>query len=105
MNTRAQELERTISEEAAKLKQAEAELAGIHRSCQHNWGQVVYCPEHIPAYDIPGDPPGTMGVDWRPGCHVNAQTINKWSRTCQLCGLTKKTTETEQHVSHAPIFS
>ncbi|MCX6744869.1 MAG: hypothetical protein NTX82_05075 [Candidatus Parcubacteria bacterium] len=104
MNDRIAELTRTIDDSDTKLKRAREELSRIRSSCLHQWGPVRDCSEYKPAYDIPGDPPGTMGVDWRPGCHVPAQTIEKWQRTCRLCGLTETTTETNQQVTHTPRF-
>lgn len=81
-------------EEASHKKIAEIET--IQRNCTHNWSKPEYTPEHTKAYTIPGDRPGTMGVDWRGPTHVPAQTTKKWTRTCLYCDKKEVTTETNK---------
>ena len=69
-----------------EFNSAKARLEALGRSCRHEWNMTEYCPERIPAHTIPGDPPGTMGVDWRGPCHVPAKIIDHWRRVCQICG-------------------
>lgn len=84
-----------LREEVNRLKKeydsAEKRLEAFERNCRHEWGEIEYCPEHIPAYTIPGDPPGTMGVDWRGPCHVPSETIDRWRRVCRICGRVETT--------------
>jgi hypothetical protein len=86
------------------LKGCKAELASIERQCTHRWSEPAYTPERREAYTIPGDPPGTMGVDWRPACHVPAETIKKWTRTCQECGKVEVTERTTTEKTEHPAF-
>lgn len=77
------------AETRAQLLRDQAEQ--LRRRCPHVWGETKYTPDYQEAYTIPGDPPGTMGVDWRGPCHVPAKTTPKWSRTCTKCGYTQTT--------------
>ena len=90
----AEQLWREILATEERLATLKGQLDRKQRSCQqHQWGKIKYEPIIREAYTIPGDPPGTMGVDWQGPCHVPAQTTHQWSRTCALC--VKK--ETTQH--------
>lgn len=96
--TQASCLTARINDLEDQLATARRELNKIITECNragHKWGEVKYTPKHQPAYTIPGDPIGTMGVDWRGPTHVDAKTIRKWSRTCSECGLTQETTKTK----------
>ncbi len=84
-------------EEAVKyannlLADARAALIIAETACSHQWGKTVWCGEHKEGYTIPGDAPGTMGVDWRGPIYVSPKTIDKWQRTCTLCGKEEFTT-------------
>lgn len=75
------------------------------RACRHDWTIPVYDPVHTEAYTIPGDEPGTMGVDWRGPCHVPAETTPRWTRTCKACGLTDETQQSRAKVTvNEPVF-
>jgi len=74
-----------------------AKLRSARAACQHKWGETRYTPEHKEAYTIPGDPPGTMGVDWRGPTDVPAKTTKKWTRQCESCGLTQTTTQMKEY--------
>jgi hypothetical protein len=89
------ELRKKITSLSTELESAKKELGEIERRCQHDWNDPVYTPEHHEAHRIPGDPPGTMGVDWRGPLDVPAKTIPKWTRTCKRCGMPETTTQTE----------
>ena len=69
------------------------QLAEMERACQHDWTDAEYDPDYQDAYTYPGDPPGTMGVDWRGPVHVPAKTTKRWRRTCTKCGLVQSTTK------------
>ncbi len=93
-----------------KLKQAEAEVnslqSQIHRAeaqCKHQWGPVEYIPVEHPGYTDPGDPVGTMGIDWRGPTYVSSSTEKKWSRTCSLCLRTETTKTTRKKDTYGSV--
>jgi hypothetical protein len=77
-----------------ELQASKRKLEQIYRDCQHQWSRTEYLPEHLEAMTIPGDPAGTMGVDYRGDTHVPAKTIRKWKRVCKECGLEQITERT-----------
>ena len=87
-----------------ELDETERKLVSAVRSCNHRWGAVT--PDHIyhKGYTIPGDPPGTMGVDWRGPCDVAAKTDFRWKRVCQECGEIQYTTRTTETITKTPTF-
>jgi hypothetical protein len=70
----------------------------------HQWGDTIYDPIREEAYTIPGDPPGTMGIDWRGPTPVPAKTTDRWSRTCNRCGRTETTTHFVPSGDRVPKF-
>ena len=97
---RVPELKKTIDALKESLKRAEDELYQIQSVCSHDW-ENKYTPKYNVAYTIPGDPPGTMGVDWRGPTHVPAKTTPMWTRTCKKCGKVETTTRTtSEEVEH-----
>jgi hypothetical protein len=86
MEPKSKNLRVLIERLKSELKKAESELQGYESRCQHNWEKTIYDPIYHKAYTIPGDPPGTMGVDWRGPVYVPAETIDRWRRTCNTCG-------------------
>ena len=97
-----------LRKEIENLKQTIAskreELIASERDCQHRWGETK--PAHIynKAYTIPGDSPGTMGVDFRGPVHVPSSTTKRWKRTCDKCGKIETTTHANQEVIERPSF-
>jgi hypothetical protein len=79
-----------------KAKALREQLVAARDACRHIWGGVKYKPERREGYTIPGDPPGTMGVDWRGAVHVPATTTRRWERTCTACGLAQRTERTRR---------
>ena len=75
-----------------ELHSAKTNLNVHERQCPHDWTSPEYTPERTESYTTPGDPPGTMGVDWRGPVHVPATTKDKWTRRCRKCGKTETTT-------------
>ena len=65
IRTRARNLVAAIETTDRNLSGLKRDLAAIQNSCNHDWSPVKSDPIIREAYDIPGDPPGTMGVDWR----------------------------------------
>lgn len=96
-------LQQEIEQTRNALKSKESQLEHIQRSCQHQWGSVVYAPIHHEAYTVPGDEPGTMGVDFRGPCYVPSETIRQWKRTCSKCNLTQTTQYTKKQTVSGSI--
>ena len=92
---RAQQARQHLNRSQQELDSAQAAVEAIERSCQHQFGKPEYKPDHRPAYTIPGDPPGTMGIDWQGPCHVEAKTTPKWVRQCSVCGKVETTIRTK----------
>ena len=86
-----QNLERAKSSVADLTSQ----LDRIWKHCQHHWGEIKKVEERQPGYTIPGDPPGTMGVDWRGPTYVESKTDVWYERECQNCGKVETTTQTK----------
>lgn len=86
MKQDAQGLRERAKRLTEESRNAQQELERYESRCQHKWGETVYDPIHHKAYTCPGDPPGTMGVDWRGPVYVPAQTEDRWKRECQDCG-------------------
>lgn len=103
MKQNAQNLRERVTKLKGELTEAERELTDMVRNCQHQYGPAVYDPVYTPAYTIPGDPPGTMGVDRQLPCHVPAKTEKKWKRECELCGEVEYTTKSRP-TAHEPVF-
>lgn len=95
---------REMSVAEIAFKEAREAFADFERTCQHVWGETT--PDHIrhDARTIPGDPEGTMGVDWRGPTHVPARTEYRWKRVCRKCGKTEHTTRTKDKVEKIPEF-
>ena len=96
MKPEAQKLRDKETQLKTQYERALQELRAYEADCQHNF-TTVYDPIYHEAYTIPGDPPGTMGVDWRGPVHVPAQTEDRWKRTCGLCGLVEFTKRFEEN--------
>jgi hypothetical protein len=103
LRERVDRLQNELTGAKRKLTGAERELDAMERTCQHQYGPVVYDPVHTKAYTIPGDPPGTMGIDRQLPCHVPASTEERWKRECELCGKVEYTTKT-QPTGREPVF-
>ena len=96
MKSEIDTLHRETEAAERKAKALREQLDAARRACRHSWTEVKYVPEHHEGHTIPGDPPGTMGVDWRGPCYVPATTTRRWERTCTACGLTQRTEATKK---------
>jgi len=85
-----QQYRERIRRAESELKTLRGGLRRLEERCTHKW-EVQYTPHHKAAYTIPGDPVGSMGVDWRGPLDVPAKTIMKWTRTCSVCGMVQTT--------------
>ncbi len=105
MNGEFNSLRYEVDLAARKLEVAKAALAKAESACMHKWSEAQAAHIYHESYTIPGDRPGTMGVDWRGPCHVPSRTDHRWKRTCQACGKEEFTTQVSQQVTHVPKFS
>jgi hypothetical protein len=91
-----------------QLQSKKAQLEREERECRHNSDQSCWMttPDDVckPGYTIPGDPPGTMGIDRRFDVHVPAKTTKRWKRVCKLCGKIEHTTNVTQRTVDSPSF-
>lgn len=92
---KAEATRRAVETARLALETAENEVQRLEASCQHIW-DIKYTPDYREAYTIPGDPPGTMGVDWRGPTYVPAETTKKWTRQCKRCGKLQTTVRTKK---------
>ena len=102
-NKRAGDLRERIIQLELEISQDKEELAEIESRCSHSWGSTTYAPIEHKAYTIPGDKPGTMGVDFRPSMYVPASTQKRWKRVCNHCGKIEYTERT-QPTGQQPVF-
>ena len=93
-----------IQEAERILAAKRASLAHIYATCKHQFGDPVYDPIVVKGFTHPGDPPGTMGVDWRAPVYVEGSETPRWRQTCSLCGLTEYTTDTTTVATRHPQF-
>ncbi len=91
MNESFENRRRRVQEAQAELARATDALQTAERFCQHQWGPAAYTPIVSEAHTIPGDPPGTMGVDWRGPTYVPSSSRPCWTRVCLTCGKEEKT--------------
>lgn len=92
----ASDLKRDISIAQTDLLNKQRRLSNIQTSCQHNFTQPRYDPEECHGYTVPGDPPETMGVDWRGPQYVPSSSKPRWSRYCSKCDKTEYTYRTKK---------
>ena len=104
MNHKVAMLEVEVNKRTRELEQAKNELEHIRRTCRHQWGPTQYAPLREGGYEIPGDPVGTMGVDWRGPTWVPRTERPRWKRTCEECGKVEETERTEDKVEKTPVF-
>ena len=93
-----------IEKKQRELDGLKRQQENIYNECPHRWSDPIYDPIYKPGYTDPGDPPGTMGVDWRGPCYISAKTIPRWKKICSLCGKEEWTTRTEEVVTKKPIW-
>ncbi len=97
MDSRCFDLVNDIDRLSQELERTKSKLAVIQNTCNHDWDEK-YTPVRTEAYTSPGDPPGTMGSDWRGPVHVPATSTKRWTRTCDKCGKEETTTSTLKKV-------
>jgi hypothetical protein len=100
MNTKEKRLR--ISALKTELQRLQEAVAIEESLCPHEWGKTVYDPEH---YREPfGHKLIAMGSD----CYSEPEgyrdaTLDRWSRTCILCGK-KEYTKTQKPAGLVPDF-
>jgi hypothetical protein len=104
MTTHFSNLRKEIELLAGTLEQKKRELERGVSCCHHDFTQAVADHQYTEGYTIPGDAPGTMGVDWRGPCYVPSSTKHQWKRTCRTCGKVEITNKTDEVVTRTPRF-
>jgi len=98
-------LEREATDLSGQAEIKTKELMGIQNSCDHQFPpKATYDPIIYKGYHSQGDPEGTMGVDRRLPSYIPGRTIDQWTRTCGLCGLTQTTKRSQQSDKRNPVF-
>jgi len=97
-------LQNRIETLGCELQHLKLQLVEAIRDCPHKWTAPIAVHIYHKGYTIPGDPPGTMGVDWRGSCYVEPKTEKRWKRTCTVCGHIEYTFNVEQRVEEVPKF-
>lgn len=100
----AEKLRREIADADRRAQELKNRLAATERDCAHNWSKPVYNPIVQEAYTDPGDPPGTMGIDWRGPCYVPRKETKRWTRTCSKCGKVEHTQSVNTQTTEIPRF-
>jgi hypothetical protein len=103
MKPEANQTRQEIDDLKSKLRSAEGKLSQIVGSCKHTFGEIKYTPIVTEGYTSPGDPPGTMGIDWRGPCYVPGTTTKEWTRVCTTCGKVEKTRSTKTEYRSGPV--
>ena len=104
MESNFERLRREAEIAKQNYERAQQALEGGVNSCRHNFSNPEYDPIYKEGYTIPGDPPGTMGVDWRGPCYVEPKTTPRWKRVCKNCGKVEYTFQTKETISKSPVF-
>jgi hypothetical protein len=90
-----------------ELQRTREDLTAVEKRCDHQY-TITYEPIHHKGYDVPGDEPGTMGVDWRGPYYVPPRIEERWKRSCARCGREEYTTRVEVNVetksTRVPVF-
>jgi len=92
---------RDLEEKLAEKRRA---LQTSEQNCPHEWSEPKYDPIIREAMTIPGDPPGTGGIDHRGPYHIPSSRVERWTRTCQRCGKVESTTTVDQRITKTPKF-
>jgi hypothetical protein len=98
-------LEKELKDKQEALESARRALQYAEAQCcggRHSWGEAEYKPIYHEGYTIPGDPPGTMGIDWRGPCHVPSSSEPRWIRTCKACGKVEETKQAREETVKKP---
>ena len=94
-----------VKEVERALQEAKDRLAAMEMACFHKYPkEPTYDPIYEKSYEIPGDAPGTMGIDFRGPTYVPSKTTPRWIRVCEHCGKTQTTTVTHDQTRKVPVF-
>jgi len=90
-----------------QLNSKKATLENLENSCLHEW-EEKFTPEYRRGYHMPSDREQgiELGVDSRPAYDVPDRTIDKWTRTCKICGKVQETTYSQDvvHTTKKPSW-
>jgi hypothetical protein len=82
-----------------QLRSVDAELEAIERSCDHDWGAVVFDPVIHRGYRVEAV---EAGSDSTPAYDVPGRQESRWRRRCRKCGRVEETKQTEEEVVKKP---
>lgn len=99
----AKQLILDISRIESELTSLKSSLKRIQSVCTHEFGKVTYEPIIQNGYRMPGDAPGTMGIDWRGPVDVPRQETKQWKRVCTKCERVETTQRTKQQLCKGRI--
>lgn len=97
-------LREAVEQTESRLEEYKRQLDMAVKMCSHHWEDPVYDPIQSDGYTIPGDTPGSMGVDWRGPVDVPPSTKDRWSRECSKCGEVQCTSQADDRVTKIPKF-
>ena len=92
---RVEELRKNIKDGEERLGYYKDLLREIENDCSHQWSDAERDDIIHPAGSHPGDPVGTMEVDWRGPTSWREERIPRWKRICIICGMKQYTTESK----------
>ena len=104
MKPEFKELRKNIVDLIRDLSTNQQQLEELTKRCSHKYTPVAYDPIITEAYTIPGDAPGTMGVDWRGPVYVPRTEQPRWKRECTECGLVEYTTDVAEKIERVPAW-
>lgn len=101
---KVESLKSEASKKERELDDAHDVLKSLESQCRHHWSEPIADHIYHPGGMSPGDPPGTMGVDWRGPTYYNARTEERWKRICKNCGKVESTSNVKKREVHEPDF-
>lgn len=104
MDPRFRQLRENVRIAQSNLQTHEHALATALAQCGHSWTEPKYDPIVREPYTIPGDRPGTMGIDWRGPTYVERKETPRWTRECKICGKVAETGQVVQILTQKPKF-
>jgi hypothetical protein len=96
----------SIQNEIDELEAKKKTLIAKQKLCRHSWGTVNYNPYTGKELVLTGEYE-EHGVHRWPKTRFEDVTKDRWTRTCETCGLeqhTEKQDEVKQEVKYAPRF-
>jgi hypothetical protein len=90
----------SLQEVKSELEKLIEQKRKIKERCNHEWGETIFDPIIEPPLKIE---PIKQGSDYYSGCDIPERRIDRWVRTCKICGL-KQETKTQRIKKMEPDF-